>query len=210
MLQCDFLLAPLLARINADIVPSATMKIFQHRKNNKETKRDQKDITSSARMNPTHRLLRTDQTPEAPGSPKRALDSQIIEERYLQDARVTPLADWIKTYRNYAHSGNAHKWALVALKAAIVLINYSKYTMSQDLTREREGRNMEMETVDEREAVEQRERWYGDILDLDGSGRRLLEAFEEELDAQMVMDRVKECERVLLMILGADEHGLLR
>lgn len=187
-----------------------------------------------------------------PETPLSLAESFVTDERILHKCRVAPLCDWIYTYHNYAHSGNAREWSLLALKAAVTFITYAVHTMSQDIidvdaaldenrhedddqtapdvfNHEDEdayqnllGEGIEniedeeqailieenLETEEELCEQERKELRFRQIVNLECSVKLLLTSFEKKEAAVMIEDRIRECQRVLIMIVGTDENGV--
>lgn len=162
-------------------------------------------------------------TPRQPiVSPRSSYENIITDERMLHKCRVATIRDWINTYRKYAHTGNSREWALLALKAAVTLITYAAHTMGGEVkkdqatlgegqTEEETENNKENEDGNEYEtyAREKKEERFGEIVNLECSVKLLLKSFEAGDEPRMIENRIRECQRVLIMIVGTDEHGVV-
>lgn len=65
-----------------------------------------------------------------------------------------------------------------------------------------------LETEEELCEQERKELRFRQIVNLECSVKLLLTSFEKKEAAVMIEDRIRECQRVLIMIVGTDENGV--
>lgn len=78
-------------------------------------------------------------------------------------------------------------------------------TENEDEENEENGDENEYETY----AREKQEERFGEIVNLECSVKLLLKSFEAGDEPRMIEDRIRECQRVLIMIVGTDENGVV-
>ncbi|TLD32116.1 hypothetical protein E2P81_ATG07606 [Venturia nashicola] len=184
--------------------------------------------------------LRTPLSPR-PETPLSFAESFVTDDHILHKCRVAPLCDWIYTYHNYGHTGDARAWSLLALKEAVTFLTYAVHTMSRDMIdvqaaldenrHESEDEDKHQSPLDEdvvsskddshaaliQEQVEETEEQKYErerkslhlrqLVHLQRSVGLLLTSYEKDEAAVMIEDRIRECQRVLIVILGADANG---
>ncbi|QDS77056.1 hypothetical protein FKW77_006986 [Venturia effusa] len=167
-------------------------------------------------------------TPRPPLSPRPETPLSfnqpfITDVDILHKCRVAPLRDWINTYHNYDPKKITREWSLLALRSAVTMITYAVHTMSRDVVdiqaaldenrSDDESENQSIlsegavESEDERRDREKKELQFRQIVFLEASVKDLLKAYQADHDALMIEDRIAECQRILIMIVGTDQNG---